>query len=232
VLFPVKGGERDLIKLNIDFIVPGPFPGLADPMVHLGAGVRFTYGIGPGQIVNTVIEGSFDPFEDDKNAQIKFTSTFEVPAHVGLTGILEAGLGIAVLGGVAAKVHGGLRIEPGFELKLITAIPVTAQYANGDFEFEGRVEMTGGLTLGIAVKLYAHVEAFAGLAEKNFTWTVKNYSYDPAQQMKLTLARLGYSTKTGVKWPDLNDIALEPKTLDPAAMIRKTVQSAKQALGA
>jgi len=231
VLFPAKGGERDLIKVNIDFIIPGPFPGLADPMVHLGAGVRFSYGIGPGQIVNTVIEGSFDPFEDGKNAQLKFTSTFEVPAHVGLTGILEAGLGIAVLGGIGAKVHGGLRLEPGFQLKLATAIPIVAQYANGDFEFEGRVEMTGGLTLGLAIKFYAHVEAFAGAASKDFDWAIKNYSYDAAQQMKLTLAKLGYSTKTGVKWPELSDITIEPKSIDPIAMIKKTAQSAKAALG-
>jgi hypothetical protein len=231
VLFPAKGGERDLIKVNVDFIIPGPFPGLADPMVHLGAGVRFTYGIGPGQIVNTVIEGSFDPFEEDMNAKLRFTSTFEVPAKVGLTGILEAGLGIAVLGGIGAKVHGGLRLEPGFELKLTTSIPVEAQYANGDFEFSGKVEMTGGLSLGLGIKFYAHVEALAGAASKDFDWTIKNYSYDAAQQMKLTLAKLGYSTKTGPKWPDLNDIAIEPKGLDPIAMIRKAAQSAKAALG-
>lgn len=231
LLFGSKGDERDLIKLNMDFIIPGPFPGLADPMVHLGAGVRFSYGIGPGQIVNTVIEGSFDPFEDDKNAQLKFTSTFEVPAHVGLTGVLEAGLGIAVLGGIGAKVHGGIRLEPGFELKLKTAIPIVAQYANGDFEFEGRVEMTGGLVLGLGVKFYAHVEAAAGLVSKDFDWAIKNYSYDVGQQMTLTLAKLGYSTKTGVKWPAMSDIKIEPKSIDPIAMIKKTAQSAKAALG-
>ena len=232
VLFAQSGGERDLIKLNIDFIIPGPFPGLADPMVHLGAGVKFSYGIGPGQIVNTVIEGSFDPFEDDKNAQLKFTSIFEVPAHVGLTGILEAGLGIAVLGGLAAKVHGGIRLEPGIDLKLKAAIPVVAQYANGDFEFEGKVELTGGLSLGLGIKFYAHLEALAGLASKDFDWTIKNYTYDVGQQMTLTLAKLGYSTKTGVKWPDLNDIKIEPKGIDPIAMIKKTAQSAAAALGA
>jgi len=230
VLFPAKGSERDLIKLNIDFIIPGPFPGLADPMVHLGAGVRFGYGIGPGQIVNTVIEGSFDPFEEDKNAQLSFKSTFEVPGHVGLTGILEAGLGIAVLGGLAAKVHGGLRLEPSFTLKLVASIPITAQYANGDFEFEGRVEMAGGLSLGLAIKFYAHVEALGGGASQDFDWSIKNYTYDAAQQMKLTLAKLGYSTKTGVKWPEFNDIAIEPKSLDPIAMIKRTAESAKAAL--
>ena len=165
------------------------------------------------------------------NAQLRFTSKFEVPAKVGLKGILEAGLGIAVLGGVGAKVHGGIRLEPGFELKLTTSIPVEAQYANGDFEFSGKVEMTGGLALGLGVKFYAHVEALAGAASKDFDWTIKNYTYDAAQQMKLTLAKLGYSTKTGPKWPSLDDIAIEPKSLDPVAMIRKAAESAKAALG-
>ncbi|MCK0195357.1 DUF4157 domain-containing protein [Ancylobacter sp. 6x-1] len=232
VLFPGKGAERDLIKLNFDFIIPGPFPGLADPMVHLGAGVKFTYGIGPGQIVNTVIEGSFDPFEEDKNARLKFTSTFEVPGHIGLAGILEAGLGIAVLGGIGAKVHGGIRIEPGFLVKLTTAVPIVAEYANGNFSFEGRVELHGGLTLEMDVKLYAHIEALGGAAEKNFDYSVKKYSYDAAQQMKLTLAKLGYSTETGVKWPSFDDISIEPKNLDPVPMIKRVANDAKRALGA
>ena len=228
--FPKQGGERDLIKVNIDFIIPGPFPGLADPMVHLGAGVRFTYGIGPGQIVNTVIEGSFDPLEENKNAKLKFTSTLELPAHVGLTGILEAGLGIAVLGGLAAKVHGGLRLEPGFRLQMMTRAPVTAEYDQGDFSFEGRVEMQGGLVLGLAIKLYAHVEAIGGAVEKDFSHELKNYQYDVGQSMTLTLAKIAYSTKTGFKAPSLDDIKIQPNNIDPVAMIRKVGESAKAAL--
>jgi hypothetical protein len=228
--FPKEGGERDLIKLKLDFIIPGPFPGLADPMVHLGAGVRFSYGIGPGQIVNTVIEGSFDPLEENKNVKLKFTSTFEVPGHVGLTGILEAGLGIAVLGGLAAKAHAGLRIEPGFMLNLNTRAPITAEYDQGDFSFEGRLEMQGGLTLGLGIKLYAHLEAIGGALEKEFTYDVKNYSYDVGQQMTLTLAKIGYSTKTGFKAPSLDDIKINPGSIDPIEMIKKVANSAKSAM--
>jgi hypothetical protein len=228
--FPKGGGERDLIKVKMDFIIPGPFPGLADPMVHLGAGVRFSYGIGPGQIVNTVIEGEFDPLEENKNVKLKFTSTFEVPGHVGLTGILEAGLGIAVLGGLAAKAHAGLRIEPGFTLKLTTRAPVTAEYENGDFAFEGRLEMQGGLSLGLAIKLYAHVEAIGGALEKDFTYDVKDYTFDAGQQMTLTLAKIGYSTRTGFRAPSLDDIKISPGNLDPIEMIRKVAHSAKGAM--
>jgi hypothetical protein len=228
--YPKDGGERDLIKINLDIIIPGPFPGLADPMLHLGAGVRFSYGIGPGQIVNTVIEGSFDPLEENKNIKLKFTSTFEVPGHVGLTGILEGGLGIAVLGGVAAKAHAGLRIEPGFTLKLLTSVPVVAEYDNGDFSFEGRLEMRGGLSLGLAIKLYAHVEAIGGALAKDFTYDVKNYTFDVGQQMTLTLAKIGYSTKTGFKAPSLDDIKITPGNIDPLDMIKKVAASAKGAL--
>jgi hypothetical protein len=228
--FPKDGGERDLIKLNLDMIIPGPFPGLADPMMHLGAGVRFSYGIGPGQIVNTVIEGSFDPLEENKNAKLKFTSTFEVPGHVGLTGILEAGLGVAVLGGLAAKAHAGLRIEPGFTLKLVTRMPIAADYDNGDFSFEGKLEMHGGLSLGLAIKLYAHVEAAAGALEKEFIYDIKNYTYDVGQQMTLTVAKLGYSTRTGFKPPSLDDIKISPGNIDPIEMIKKVAGAARNAL--
>lgn len=230
VLFPAKQDQRELIKLKQDFIIPGPFPGLADPMAHLGAGVSFDYGIGPGQIVDTVIEGSFDPFEDGMDAQLKFASRFEVPVHVGLIGHLEAGLGIAVFGGIAAKAHGGLRVEPGFKFKMVSRVPINAQYSKGDFEFEGRAEVTGGLELGMAVKFYAHVEAAAGAVEQDWEWTAKEYRYDVAQQMKLVLAKLGYSTKTGVKWPSASDISIEPKEIDPRPMIRKLAQDAKTAL--
>jgi hypothetical protein len=228
--FPREGGERDLIKVNVDFIIPGPFPGLADPMVHLGAGVRFSYGIGPGQIVNTVIEGSFDPLEENKNAKLKLTSTLQVPGHVGLTGILEAGLGVAVLGGLAAKVHGGLRVEPGFTLNLLTQAPIVAEYDQGDFSFEGRIEMKGGLVMGLAIKLYAHVEAIGGALAKDFTYDVRNYQYNVGQDMTLTLARLGYSTKTGFKAPSLDDVRIQPTNVDPIAMIRRIGESARSAL--
>lgn len=228
--YPKGGGQRDLIKVNIDIIIPGPFPGLADPMLHLGAGVRFLYGIGPGQIVNTVIEGSFDPLEENKNVKLRFTSTFEVPAHVGLVGILEGGLGIAILGGIAAKAHAGLRIEPGFQLNLVTRAPVVAQYDQGDFSFEGRLQMQGGLVMRLGIKLYAHVEALAGAVEKDFTYDVKDYSYDVGQQMTLTLAKIGYSTKTGFEAPRLDDIKIEPGSIDPILMIRKVAESAKSAL--
>ena len=229
-LFPSKGGERELIKLNLDFIIPGPFPGLADPMAHVGAGVKVSYGIGPGQIVNTVIEGSFDPFEDDKNARLSFKSTLEIPAHVGVAGIIEAGLGIAVLGGFAAKAHGGLRIEPGFALNLTTRVPVEAVYESGDFSFSGRLAMEGGLVLGLGVKLYAHVEAAGGLAAKDFEHTLKNYQFDTGEKLKLNLAKLAYSTKTGVTWPNAGDISIEPKLISPVPMIKKIAESAKASL--
>ena len=50
------------------------------------------------------------------------------------------------------------------------------------------------------------------------------------RQVLLTLAKLGYSTKTGFKAPSLDDIRIQPNSLDPKPMIRKIGEAAKAAL--
>ena len=84
--------------------------------------------------------------------------------------------------------------------------------------------------LGLAIKLYAHAEAIAGALEKDFTYDLKNYTFDVGQQMTLTLAKIGYSTKTGFKAPSLDDVKIEPGSIDPIDMIKKIAGNAKSAL--
>jgi hypothetical protein len=84
--------------------------------------------------------------------------------------------------------------------------------------------------MGLAIKLYAHVEAIGGALAKDFTYDVRNYQYNVGQDMTLTLARLGYSTKTGFKAPSLDDVRIQPTNVDPIAMIRRIGESARSAL--
>jgi len=149
-LFPEQRKEREF--LNISQNIP-LFAGIVVAVMRIRAGARA--GVGPGQIRNSRIEGSWE-VSSEEPPDMTVSSEFYMPAFVEGYVAFGAGLGVDVLlgsltGGIEAMATAGL-------YGAISVVPELS-YENGDWLFDGTATLAAGARLKLSLNAWAEVEA-------------------------------------------------------------------------
>lgn len=223
--WPEKGGERTLISAKPSFKIPTPIPAV-NAAINIEAGVGIAYGIGPGKITGVELSGSFDPLEDNPAITAKLKGRFIIPTHVNLIGKISARIGVEVAAG-AVGIDGGVTVRPAFGIGADAIVDVSASYEKGSFDFSGKafIEVVPKASLG--VDLTASIYAAWHALEYQWSYPVAAFEWTFPTQIRLNVGEIGYSSATGMRWPKLEDIALEPKDLSPLKMMQDVLDKRK-----
>lgn len=149
-LFPEKRMEKEF--LNISQNIP-LWAGIVVAVIRIRAGARA--GVGPGQIRNSRIEGTWN-ITSDAPPELTVGTEFFMPAFVEGYVAFGAGLGVDVLlgsltGGIEAMATAGLYGAVSVEPEL--------HYQDGDWLFDGTVTMAAGARLKLSLNAWAEIEA-------------------------------------------------------------------------
>ena len=229
--WPEKGGEKTLMSLKPSFKIPTPIPAV-NAAINIEAAVGIYYGVGPGMVTGIVIAGSFDPLEDDPNITASLKAKFVIPTGFGVTGKVSAKIGVEVAGG-AVGVDGGVQVRPKVGVAADAIVDVNAKYEKGAFDFVGKAYIDVVPKATLDVDLVASIYAGWHLVEYGWSYNVAALSYTFPSNIRINVGEIGYSSLTGMRWPKLSDVSLEPADISPLKMIedimakRKTTEKPK-----
>ena len=149
-LFPETRREREFINVSRNIPL---WAGIVVAVIRIRAGARA--GVGPGQIRNSRVEGSWEVTSNEP-PDLSISSEFFMPAFVEGYVAFGAGLGVDVLlgsltGGIEAMATAGI-------YGAISVVPELS-YENGDWMFDGTATMAAGARLKLSLNAWAEVEA-------------------------------------------------------------------------
>ena len=149
-LFAEQRRERELVNISRNIPL---WAGIVVAVIRIRAGARA--GVGPGQIRNSRIEGSWE-ISSDEAPDISISSEFYMPAFVEGYVAFGAGLGVDVLlgsltGGIEAMAVAGL-------YGAVSVVPELS-YENGDWLFDGTATLAAGARLKLSLNAWAEIEA-------------------------------------------------------------------------
>lgn len=175
-LFPENRHEREF--LNVSQNIP-LFAGIVVAVIRIRAGVRA--GVGPGQIRNSRIEGSWE-VSSEEPPDLTISSEFYMPAFVEGYVAFGAGLGVDVLlgsltGGIEAMATAGL-------YGAISVVPELS-YENGDWMFDGTATLAAGARLKLSLNAWAEVEAL-WITVWEQTWELASHTMNVGPDLVLT----------------------------------------------
>ncbi|MDD7942419.1 DUF4157 domain-containing protein [Actinomycetospora lutea] len=215
-----EGGRIPIISgVGLKFDVPTPVPGLtafAEIRGSLGVG----YGVGPIVLTAVVFAGELFPLEDDPQIKANLTGALVVPAYAELYGTFGAYIGLEVALG-AAGAKGGIDISPRLRLTGEGRLALDASYDEEDgFAFSTEATVSGQLNATVDVDLKATLYGFWGLVSHTWTYRAGSVSAQLGPTITLKLGEVGYA-KGQITWPSVSDIAVEPRSVDPLAVIKE-----------
>jgi hypothetical protein len=226
--WPKPGGTRkDILKAaaKISFPIP-PLPAVT-AYLELKGSLGVGYGVGPLTLKGIKFNGELYPFEDDPKIAAHLTGRISMPAYAELYGTFGAYIGAEILGG-AAGAKGGVEVTPSLRLPVEAYIQVDVDYEEGGFKrAAGEAAVTGALEARLVVDLKAEVYALYGLLSHTWTYNVRDIKKPVGPPLKLTLGTVAWEKGTGIKWPSLSDIKLEPADVDPLSLIKDLLGSSK-----
>lgn len=175
-LFPENRREREF--LNVSQNIP-LWAGIVVAVIRIRAGVRA--GIGPGQIRNSRIEGTWE-ITSDEPPDLTVSTEFFMPAFVEGYVAFGAGLGVDVLlgsltGGIEAMATAGL-------YGAISVVPVLS-YENGDWMFDGTATLAAGARLKLSLNAWAEIEAL-WVTVWDRTWELASHTMNLGPDLVLT----------------------------------------------
>lgn len=149
-LFAEERREREFVNISRNIPL---WAGIVVAVIRIRAGARA--GIGPGQIRNSRIEGSWE-ISSEEPPDISISSEFYMPAFVEGYVAFGAGLGVDVLlgsltGGIEAMAVAGL-------YGAVSVVPELS-YENGDWLFDGTATLAAGARLKLSLNAWAEIEA-------------------------------------------------------------------------
>lgn len=149
-LFAEERREREFVNISRNIPL---WAGIVVAVIRIRAGARA--GVGPGQIRNSRIEGSWE-ISSDEPPDISISSEFYMPAFVEGYVAFGAGLGVDVLlgsltGGIEAMAVAGL-------YGAVSVVPELS-YDNGDWLFDGTATLAAGARLKLSLNAWAEIEA-------------------------------------------------------------------------
>ena len=149
-LFAEERREREFVNISRNIPL---WAGIVVAVIRIRAGARA--GVGPGQIRNSRIEGSWE-ISSDEAPDISISSEFYMPAFVEGYVAFGAGLGVDVLlgsltGGIEAMAVAGL-------YGAVSVVPELS-YQDGDWLFDGTATLAAGARLKLSLNAWAEIEA-------------------------------------------------------------------------
>jgi hypothetical protein len=212
-------GKRTLMSASPSFKIPTPIPAV-NAAVNVRAAVGVSFSVGPGQIREVLLEGAFDPLEENPNVTAMLKGKFVIPTSFSLYGEFGAELGVEIAGG-AVGISGGINVEPSLTLGADAIVAVEASYAKGEFAFSGKAYLDAKLSARLGINLTATFYAGWGLYEYRWKYPVAAITRQLGPNLRINLGQISYSTLSGVTWPSLSDISIEPKDIDPLAVVQQ-----------
>jgi hypothetical protein len=214
-----EGGKITFLPgVGAKFPVPTPIPGItAYGEIRLSAGLG--YGVGPVMLKGVTFNGSLYPLEDDPRVEANLKGKLSVPAYGEIYGTFGAYLGVEALAG-AAGLKGGIDVTPALRVKGEGALEFDAKYKSGAFTFSAEAYAKGSMVAKLDVDLHAEAYAGYGLLSHTWTWNVKRLEKNIGPELKLTLGKIAYGEDGKITWPDVSQIALEPKDIDPIGIVK------------
>ena len=149
-LFPERRVENEF--LNVSRNIP-LWAGIVVAVIRIRAGTRA--GVGPGQIRNSRVEGTW-LLTGDQPPDLSVSTEFFMPAFVEGYVAFGAGLGLDV---VLGSLTGG--IEGVATAGLYGAVSVVPElsYENGEWLFDGTATLAAGARLKLSLNAWAEIEA-------------------------------------------------------------------------
>ena len=223
--WPEKGGEKTLMSLKPSFKIPTPIPAV-NAAINIEASVGIYYGVGPGMVTGVVIAGEFDPLEENPNVKASLKGKFVIPTGFGLTGKVSAKIGVEVAAG-AVGVDGGVQVRPSVGVSADAIVDVAANYEKGAFDFTGKAYIDVVPKATLDVDLVASIYAGWHLLEYGWSYNVASLAYTFPQNIRINVGEIGYSSTTGMRWPKLSDVSMEPADISPLKMIEDIMAKRK-----
>jgi hypothetical protein len=219
------GGEISIFKAGAKFNVPTPVPGVT-AYGEIRGGLSVGYGIGPAMLKNVKFSGELYPFEEDPKIKASLVGRFSVPAYGELRGLFGAYIGAEVLlGAVGAK--GGIDLKPTLTVRGEGAIDFNAAYESEGFSFAAEAYARGQMFAALKVDLSATVYAAWGLFSHTWEYPLKNVSKPLGPELKITLGKIAYARTGEITWPDISQIEVTPKEIDPLAIVKELLSESK-----
>ncbi len=215
-----EGGRIPIISgVGVKVDVPTPVPGLT-AFAEIRGSLGLGYGVGPVVLTGVVFDGELFPLEDDPQIKAKLTGALVVPAYAELYGTFGAYIGLEVALG-AAGAKGGIDITPRLRLLGEGRLALDASYdeKNG-FAFGTEARVTGQLNASADVDLTATLYGLWGLVSHSWTYRAGSVSAQLGPTITLKLGKVGYA-QGQITWPSLSDISVEPKSVDPLAVVKE-----------
>lgn len=175
-LFPEFRRENEF--LNISQNIP-LWAGIVVAVIRIRAGARA--GIGPGQLRNTHVTGTWI-VTNDEPPDMSISTEFFMPAFVEGYVAFGAGLGVDV---VLGSLTGG--IEAMATAGLYGAVSVIPQltYENGEWSFDGTATLAAGARLKLSLNAWAEVEAL-WVTVWDRTWELASHTMNIGPDLVLT----------------------------------------------
>ncbi len=175
-LFPERRQEREFVNISKNIPL---WAAIVVAVIRIRAGVRA--GVGPGQIRNSRIEGTWE-ITSDEPPDLTVSTEFFMPAFVEGYVAFGAGLGIDVLlgsmtGGIEAVATAGL-------YGAISVVPELS-YEDGDWMFDGTATLAAGARLKLSLNAWAEVEALWITVWEN-TWELASHTMNIGPDLVLS----------------------------------------------
>lgn len=219
------GGEISIFKAGAKFNVPTPVPGVT-AYGEIRGGLSVGYGVGPVVLKNVKFNGELYPFEDDPKIKASLIGRFSVPAYGELRGLFGAYIGAEVLlGAVGAK--GGIDVKPTLGVRGEGAIDFNAAYESAGFSFAAEAYARGQMFARLKVDLSATIYAAWGLFSHTWEYPLKDVSKPLGPELKITLGKIAYARTGEITWPDISQIDVTPKEINPRAIVEELLSESK-----
>ena len=217
-LFDQFGDTKELFSLDMEIPVPGASIGPVGLEVTLGGGVSVGYTIGPGTIAPLILSADFYPLEDNPDPKFGVKGSLNLPASMFLSANVRAGIELSAY---IAKVGGELVLTGTLTLDGGIFVPFEAKYESGDISGKITPELKFKLLLGLALSIHAWAKAGVGWfsVKTGKTWDILKKTVDTHLGFSVK-APISYSTKTGPKFPTLDQVEITKPDLSMDNMKR------------
>jgi hypothetical protein len=220
------GGDIPIIKgVGVKFSIPTPVPAVT-AYGEIRGGLSVGYGVGPVSIKGVTFNGELYPLEEDPKVKAQLKGKLSVPAYGEIRGTFGAYIGLEVLLG-AAGAKGGIDVKPTLGVKGEGAIEFDAAYEAGAFSFAAEAYAKGSMYAKLGVDLKAELYAAWGALSHTWTYPVASVSKQLGPELKITLGKIAYGKDGKITWPNVSQIDVSPKEIDPKAMVMELLGEGK-----
>jgi hypothetical protein len=222
-LFDAIKGDYKIFEAGISIPIPALSVGAVGVNIRIEGGLSAGYAIGPGELQNTKIEGSVNPFEETPDLDLMLSSHLSVPADAHVTGNVSASVELSI--GIASA-DAGLNVKATAALTGGFFADPKVHYQKSritvDIPFKASLELILTLALDAFVRAQAGFGPFKVATRKD--WQLASFKYNPGLRLGIEVP-LHYASDEPFQFPSTDQIKFTTPTIDPAKMISNLFDS-------